>query len=159
MPKFLMTISIGINGYYLFFFLPCTIRSLKSGRNIPESHLSFTIIKRGQVSWLFKIIRQSLLSESQHTGKNIPNFKRHGGKLLQSWPTLCNSMDCSPPGYSVQWYYPGKNTGGGCHALFQGTSAQKKEGREAGRKKKYFSFGKHPFPVKPDQLATTGRLT
>ena len=24
-------------------------------------------------------------------------------KLPQSCPTLCNSMDCSPPGPSVQW--------------------------------------------------------
>ena len=24
-------------------------------------------------------------------------------KLLQSCPTLCDPMDCSPPGYSVHW--------------------------------------------------------
>ena len=29
-------------------------------------------------------------------------------------------MDCSPPGSSVQGDSPGKNTGVGCHALFQG---------------------------------------
>ena len=33
-----------------------------------------------------------------------------------SCPTLCNPMDCSPPGSSVQ----GKNTGVGCHFLLQG---------------------------------------
>ena len=33
---------------------------------------------------------------------------------------LCNPMDCSPPGASVPWDYPGKNTGVGCHALLQG---------------------------------------
>ena len=29
-------------------------------------------------------------------------------------------MDCSPPGTSIHWDSPGKNTGSGCHALFQG---------------------------------------
>ena len=41
-------------------------------------------------------------------------------KLLQSCLTHCYPMDCSPPGSSVQWDSPGKNTGVGCHALFQG---------------------------------------
>ena len=40
-------------------------------------------------------------------------------KSLQSCPTLCNSMDCSPPSYSVHGGSPGKNTGVGCHALLQ----------------------------------------
>ena len=38
-------------------------------------------------------------------------------KSLQSCPTLCDPMDCSPPGSSV--HSPGKNTGVGCHALLQ----------------------------------------
>ena len=38
-------------------------------------------------------------------------------KPLQSCPTLCDSMDFSPPGSSVH----GKNTGVGGHALLQGT--------------------------------------
>ena len=42
-------------------------------------------------------------------------------KLLQLCPTLCNSMDCSPPGSSsVQGDPPAKNTGLGCHTLLQG---------------------------------------
>ena len=40
-------------------------------------------------------------------------------KSLQSCPTLCNPVDCSPPGSSV-WASPGKNTGVGCHAHLQG---------------------------------------
>ena len=40
----------------------------------------------------------------------------------QSCWTLCNSMDCSPPGSSVHGDSPGKNTGVGCHALLQGIS-------------------------------------
>ena len=35
-------------------------------------------------------------------------------------PTLCNPMDCSPPGSSVHGDSPGKNTGVGCRALLQG---------------------------------------
>ena len=33
---------------------------------------------------------------------------------------LCDPLDCSPPGFSVHGDFPGKNTGVGCHALFQG---------------------------------------
>ena len=41
-------------------------------------------------------------------------------RLLQWCPTLCDPMDCSPPGSSVHGDSPGKNTGVGCHALLQG---------------------------------------
>ena len=40
--------------------------------------------------------------------------------VVQACPTLCNSMDCSPPGSSLHGDSPGKNTGVGCHALLQG---------------------------------------
>ena len=33
--------------------------------------------------------------------------------------TICNPMDCSPPGSSVHGDSPGKNPGVGCHALLQ----------------------------------------
>ena len=40
----------------------------------------------------------------------------------QSSPTLCNSMDCSPPGSSVHGIsqFPGKNIGVSCHFPLQG---------------------------------------
>ena len=41
-------------------------------------------------------------------------------KLLQSCPTLCDPMDCRPPGSSVHGDSPGKNNGVGRHALLQG---------------------------------------
>ena len=41
-------------------------------------------------------------------------------KLLPSCPTLCNPVDCSPPGSSVHGDSPGKYTGVGCHVLLQG---------------------------------------
>ena len=40
--------------------------------------------------------------------------------VTQSCLTLCNPVDCSPPGSSVHGDSPGKNTGVGCHVL-QGT--------------------------------------
>ena len=40
--------------------------------------------------------------------------------VTQSCPTLCDPMDCSLPGSSVQGDSPGKNTRVGCHALLQG---------------------------------------
>ena len=40
--------------------------------------------------------------------------------VTQSCLTLCDSMDCSLPGSSVHSDSPGKNTGMGCHAFFQG---------------------------------------
>ena len=42
------------------------------------------------------------------------------GKSLQLCPTLCDPMNCNPPGSSDHGDSPGKNTGVGCHALLQG---------------------------------------
>ena len=39
--------------------------------------------------------------------------------VTQSWPTLHDPMDCSPPDSSVCGDSPGKNTGVGCHFLLQ----------------------------------------
>ena len=41
-------------------------------------------------------------------------------KSLQLCPTLCNPMDCSPPGSSVHGNSSGRTTGVGCHGLLQG---------------------------------------
>ena len=49
-------------------------------------------------------------------------------KPLQGWqvlvaqlcPTLCDPVDCIPPGSSVHGIFPGKDTGVGCHCLLQG---------------------------------------
>ena len=40
--------------------------------------------------------------------------------VAQSCLTLCDPVDCSPPGSSVHGDSPGRNTGVGCHALLQG---------------------------------------
>ena len=38
---------------------------------------------------------------------------------LQSCPTLCDPMDCSPPGSSVNGILQARNTGVSCHTLLQ----------------------------------------
>ena len=40
--------------------------------------------------------------------------------VAQSCLTLCDSMDCRPPGSSVHGDSPGKDTGVGCHAVLWG---------------------------------------
>ena len=40
--------------------------------------------------------------------------------IAQLCPTVCNPMDCSPPGSPVHGDSPGKYTGVACHALLQG---------------------------------------
>ena len=40
--------------------------------------------------------------------------------FTQSYTTLCNPMNCSPPGSPVHGGSSGKNTGMGCHILLQG---------------------------------------
>ena len=40
--------------------------------------------------------------------------------IAQSCPTLCDPMDCTPPGSSVHGDSPGKHTGVDDHALLQG---------------------------------------
>ena len=46
--------------------------------------------------------------------------------VTQSYPTLCNKMDCSPAGSSVPGDSPGKNTGVG-YISFSGRSSQPRD--------------------------------
>ena len=51
----------------------------------------------------------------------LPSTQNHMLCLVaQLCLTLCNPVDCSPPGSSVPRDSPGKDTGVGCHALLQG---------------------------------------
>ena len=40
--------------------------------------------------------------------------------VAQLSPTLCDPMDCSPPGSSIHGDSPGRNTGVGSQSLLQG---------------------------------------
>ena len=60
-------------------------------------------------------------SLSIHTHKHTHTHTHtHLCLVTQLCPTLCDPMDCSPPGSFVQGDSPGKNTGVGCHALLRG---------------------------------------
>ena len=50
--------------------------------------------------------------------------------VAEAYLTLCDLMDCSLPGFSVYGDSPGKNTGGGCHALLQGIFPTRWKGPE-----------------------------
>ena len=59
-------------------------------------------------------------NESAHHIRWPKTIRRPCSLVTQSCSTLCNPMDCSPPGSSVLGDSPGKNSGVSCHALLQG---------------------------------------
>ena len=57
----------------------------------------------------------------KHHYMNTDTYPRiHMCLVAQSYLTLCDHMECSPPGSSVHGDSPGKNPGVGCQALLQG---------------------------------------
>ena len=50
----------------------------------------------------------------------LPSWKTVTVRVAQLCLTLCNPVDCSPPGSSVHADSPGKNTKVGCYALLHG---------------------------------------
>ena len=56
----------------------------------------------------------------QHQSEGAACAEAQFSSVAQSCLTLCDPMDCSPPGSSVHRDSPDKNTGVGCHALLQG---------------------------------------
>ena len=68
------------------------------------------------LDWRINIVKMSILL------KTIYRFSAAAAaaaKSLQSCPTLCDPIDCSPPRLPHPWDSPGKNTGVGCHFLLQ----------------------------------------
>ena len=51
---------------------------------------------------------------------NCPISNQSMLSVTQLWLTLFDTMDCSPPGSSIQGIFLSKNTGVGCHFLLQG---------------------------------------
>ena len=58
-------------------------------------------------------------SRKRTVGKNLRKPEYSMCLVTQSCLTLCDPMDCSPPGTSVHGDSSGRNTGVGCHALLQ----------------------------------------
>ena len=54
--------------------------------------------------------RQNKIPPQQNSWKWGQDGTAAAAKSLQSFSTLCNPTDCSPPGFSVHGDYPGKNT-------------------------------------------------
>ena len=69
-------------------------------------HLNFPDIKLGGLEGIFGNQQQE---ESMRVCPVAP-----------SCLTLCDSVDCSPPGSSCPWDFPGKTTVVGCHFLLHG---------------------------------------
>ena len=61
------------------------------------------------------LFQYSCLENSMDTG----TCRLAAAKSLQSYPTLCDPIDGSPPGSPRPWGSPGKNTGVGCRFLLQ----------------------------------------
>ena len=97
-------------------------------------------LSTGDLTGIFLLLRKGEKHENSSlrlragTGEKMTEGKPHpqdlpdtiklvGSAVLclvaQSCPTLCNPLNCSPPGSSVHGDSPGKNTGVDCHALLQ----------------------------------------
>ena len=102
-------------------------------------------LSTGDLTGIFLLLRKGEKHENSSlrlrvgTGEKMTEGKPHpqdlpdtiklvGSAVLclvaQSCPTLCNPMNCSPPGSSVHGDSPGKNTRVGCHALLCGFPTQ-----------------------------------
>ena len=72
-----------------------------------------------QLVWLRQLIKQlNKLSSPAWTVYPV-DHSHNSSEVTQSYPTLCNPMDCSQKLLCL-WAFPGKNTGVGCHFLLQG---------------------------------------
>ena len=90
------------------------------------------IFKGSELAYFSYYINQSSLTHMMCTCWRVADylcsclnegFTMHAcmhAKSFQSCLTLCDAVDCSPPGSSVHGIFLGKNTGVGCHALLQG---------------------------------------
>ena len=57
---------------------------------------------------------------SQRSSQPKQDFLRTLCMRVQSHPTICDPMDCSPPGFSVHRILQERITGAGSHSLLQG---------------------------------------
>ena len=98
--------------------------------NYPTMYITVTPIPRSRYSLLSTLLFLPFSVTTSFKDNHCSNFVKDILALLvlcavmclvtPSGPTLCNPMDCSPPGSSVHGDSPDKNTEVVCHALLQG---------------------------------------
>ena len=67
-----------------------------------------------------RLVELTAIPPSSHNASSLTFVCSVGCLVTQSRPTLCEPMDCSPPGSSVHGILQAKTTGVCCHALLQG---------------------------------------
>ena len=100
--------SVSMSMFVLFYLLACFI-------------FLYSIHKWDYMIFVFLfIISLSIISyRSIHVEVN-GRFHTSLCSVTQSFLTLCDPMDCSPPGSSVYVIFQARNIGVGCHVLLQG---------------------------------------
>ena len=102
-----------------------------AGRNINNFRYADNTSLMEESKERLKSLLMKVKEESEKIGLklNIQKTKIMASSPITSWETclvsqscltLCDPMDCSLPGSSVHGDSPGRNTGVGCHAFFQG---------------------------------------
>ena len=96
-------------------FFPLSNRNLRVGisQAIVLNQASWRPGRERQGHWLKACVSGYLPAPE-------PPGKKGRVSVAQSCPTLCNPMNCSPPGSSVHGISQARNTGVGCHPLLQG---------------------------------------
>ena len=102
---------------------------IKIKKNISEKKIYISTITVNYSKLVLKADKTdiSVVSKTAEYLKNtnskhnlVDDYRMCCAQPLQSCLTLCNTMECSPPGSSVHGESPGKNTGVGCHVFLQG---------------------------------------
>ena len=86
-----------------------TIILMSLNRNIEKTRLRVSPQRSHSNIAPDSIPRQSI-GQTFTNNENIIHLCCCGCLVAQSRLTLCDPMDCSPPGSSVTWDFPGKNT-------------------------------------------------
>ena len=97
--------------------LSCFFNDPEDVGNLISGSSSFS--KTSLNIWKFTV--QVLLKHGLENIELFPLDCCYCCSVAKSCPTLCDSMDCSPPGSAIHGVSPGKNAGEGCHTLLQGS--------------------------------------